>query len=163
MITIHDAVKSGDLATLKILLSKNPKLLDCRHVKTDFTPLCYAVISERLACLDTLILEGADLNIQIGNLERTPLILAVIFGKEKSIQRLLTENELEPNLTDTDGNTALMQAILLNDKPMVSLLAPHTRHSIPNYEGKTALTLTEDPEINDILISHSNNARLQSS
>jgi ankyrin repeat protein len=104
---IHQAAKAGDVARLKDLLARDPKLIDSRD-ENGMTPLHHAVREKRPAAVDLLISGGAD--VQAQNVEKsTPLHLAAIAGDAAAVKRLLAAGA-DPKIRDIRGRQALFLA-----------------------------------------------------
>ena len=81
----------------------------------------------------------------------TPLMLAVEGGAFHQVQELLQKGA-DPNSQDASGNTALMRAVQKQNLPMVQILLRHGAWpTIRNSQGLSALDMSKDPKISDLL------------
>jgi formylglycine-generating enzyme required for sulfatase activity len=84
---IHDAASKDNVAKVKALLRKNPKLLNARD-KDQSTPLHYAVSSGKTGVLKLLLSKNALVNLK-RNDGATPLHIAVAMKKKDVINMLV--------------------------------------------------------------------------
>ena len=89
---IHDAALKGDLAKVKMLLSKNPKLLDVRS-ENEKTPLHYASQGGHLEIAEFLIAKGADVNSR-NIADETPLHYAAALGHKEVVDLLIRKGAI---------------------------------------------------------------------
>ena len=89
---IHDGALQGDLAKVKMLLSKNPKLLDVRS-ENEKTPLHYASQGGHLEIVEFLIARGADVNSK-NIADETPLHYAAALGHKKVVDLLIDKEAI---------------------------------------------------------------------
>jgi ankyrin repeat protein len=76
--TIHDAAKAGDLARVKALLKKNPKLVSSRNIDSyGMTPLQVAAQEGHKDVAELLLANKADINAGDNLYGKTPLYIAV--------------------------------------------------------------------------------------
>jgi len=117
---IHQAARAGDVARLKDLLARDPKLIDSRD-ENGMTPLHHAVKEKRPAAVDLLISSGAD--VQAQNAEKSsPLHLAAGAGDAAAVKRLLGAGA-DVKIRDIRGRQALFLACGVgNDLETVRLL-----------------------------------------
>jgi glyoxylase-like metal-dependent hydrolase (beta-lactamase superfamily II)/tetratricopeptide (TPR) repeat protein len=92
---ILDAVKAGDLAKVKALVEKDPKIVNER-LPNGTTVLFAAVANRRLEITEYLISKGAEVNIQ-NNFHSTPLDLACANGAPLELVKLLVEKGADVN------------------------------------------------------------------
>jgi len=110
---IHDAVKRGDLAKVKEILTAFPQLV---HGRDDYgrTPLHEAVNKD---VAELLVARGADVNAR-DNRGRTPLHEAV----NKEVAEFLVAKGADVNATDNDGITPLITAVMHGHEDVVAFL-----------------------------------------
>lgn len=89
---IFQAIAMGDMAKIKELLEKDPKLLN--SVKSSITPLLCAVRLERKDIVKFLISRGAELHIQDCN-GYTPLDYSLKYGYNEIFDLLIKEEAEE--------------------------------------------------------------------
>ena len=130
---IHYAAKYGSAEMMDFLLSQGgDKLIDVEENIQSFTPIQLATISRNFEAFQTLIdhpMGSKQLNI-LDNKGRTLLHLAASSQSDEIMEELLSL-QMDPNIQDVEGNTALM--LLL--------------YSIDQYESKiseiTAFQITK--------------------
>jgi uncharacterized protein len=140
---LKKAVEANDLKATNNLLKKYPEL-DLNQIYEDGNTLLHLSIrNDFLEIRDLLIASGAD--IEMANLNgRTPLMSAAKYGRIDSLKLLLSKN-VNPNLKDSQGNTALHLAIL-HGFAAIALELIHQGVDIHarNYESKTPLLVALD-------------------
>ena len=116
---IHDAVKKGDIATLRSLLKKNKKSVHAAD-RNGKTALHFAAQMNRIDMITLLKNYGAKLD--AGNVNGVkPLHYAVYFGHKGAVLALL-ELGADINGSDRSGNTALEFAIGQKRKEIAAIL-----------------------------------------
>jgi ankyrin repeat protein len=120
------------------------------RVNEDITPLMQAVASGDEESVRILLDQGADVNAKDKTtiieddghekeINRRPVLL---YFTNNTVLRLLLERGADPNVTDTDGNTALMIAAERSDAQAVqALLAWKADVKARRKDGMTALSL----------------------
>ena len=73
-----------------------------------------------------------------GDNEQTPLMLASVEGHFKIVECLLSLEYIDPNLQDNFGNTALILAIMLNQKKIANIIWQHPKTNMSNITDKSA-------------------------
>lgn len=101
---IHQAVTSGNLATVKSLMSKNSSLLNLKD-RNGYTPLHYAVSSNRTAIVTYLLEKNADVNAQT-RYNYSVLHFAVM-NRSAAILDALLAKKPKLELKDNAGQTPL--------------------------------------------------------
>lgn len=135
---LMDAVKSGDTAAVRSLLSQ--KKADVNAPAADSSTLLdWAVEENNLDIANLLIDAGADVNAKT-RYNITPLSLACSNGNVKTIERLLKAG-VDPNGTSEDGQTVLMTAARNGKVDAVKMLLTHGAkvNAVEPYKGQTAL------------------------
>ncbi len=127
-----------------------------------YPPIVFAITGGHKDCMTHLLSLGANVNLQSGPSDYTPLMIAVITNQEELLAELIEQHKnntisISYDITDRHGNTALMLAAKAGFTAAVTLLSPHTDHGIINYEGNAAAHLTNNEEIIEILKSSSPN------
>jgi len=133
---IHDASKTGDLNTVKLLLSADHDLIDSSN-DDGMTVLHVAAYNNQPNIVEYLIAEGADINPRSGS-GSTPLHGAAYYGFI-DIARILIENGCDPNLKNNGGYTPVLSALAGNQADMVELLI--TKGIDPNQRNNHSRTL----------------------
>jgi len=123
---ILEAVKKGNIAKVKTLLSKNIKLIDERD-KNKWTLLHWAAIGGYKEIAELLISKGADVNAQ-NEFDETPLHWAVGRGpkiideRKKDLVELLISKGADINAKDKFIATPLHYAVRCGNNEIAKLL-----------------------------------------
>lgn len=132
---IFNACKTGDLDSVKKLLTSNPALLNAKD-KSGLTPLHYGS-TKSLEVVIYLIDKGADVNARSKS-GATPLYSAARFG-QTAIAKYLLEHKADIN-AKSDGGSVMHQAAYRSPKPMVELLLSYKPDlTITDKEGRTCI------------------------
>lgn len=134
---LADAVKNGDLASVRLLLAKKA---DVNAAAIDSsTPLHWAVQTNNLEMVNVLIAAGANVKAAT-RYQITPLALACSNGNAAIIERLLQAG-VDANSTSEEGETALMAAALNGKVDALKVLLTHGAkvNATEPYKGQTAL------------------------
>lgn len=118
---IHEAVESGDLATVKDLIEKDAALLESRDGDGS-TPLHIACIKGHLELARYLLEKGAD-PLAGDNENSTPLHIAAIGGNTATAQLFLDRN-IDIDIRDDNGMTPLLFAGYRRQQEMIEFLIP---------------------------------------
>jgi ankyrin repeat protein len=116
---IHDAAEKGDLAKVKGLLAKDPKLANEKDQAGNF-PLYYAAALGHQAVVELLIAQGADLKARNG--EGVTALHGAADSGRKEVCELLLAKGADINVQDNDGATALGFATIADKIEIVRLL-----------------------------------------
>ncbi|KAJ9180078.1 hypothetical protein P3X46_008367 [Hevea brasiliensis] len=115
---------------LKILLEHhaNPN----SETEDNITPLLSAVAAGSLACLESLVQAGADVNVIAGG--ATPLHIAADNGSSEILNCLLKAGA-DPNVVDEDGQKPIQVAATRGNRAAVEILFPLTSEvqTIPEW------------------------------
>ena len=115
-----DAAKNGSIATLKVLSSKTPALLQYKQPGIVNTALHWAAARNQVPALEWLLEAGMDENITNGS-GGTALHTAASNDAWEAVQ-VLCKAGCHPNHKDDDGQTA-RDVAALRDKSKVELHA----------------------------------------
>ena len=115
---IHQTVKQGKLEEVKILLEKNPDLVNATY--NDKTPLHLAAELGNKPIVELLIGKGADINAKSG-FKRTPLHFAASSGHDE-IVRLLIARDAVLNEMDSYKITPVFRAAYYGHRNIVEML-----------------------------------------
>ena len=116
---IHEAAKKGDIATLKMLLERNPELINEKDIYGNAS-LHFACQGGHKDVVEFLIIKGADLNVK-NNDERIPLHFAAGFG-HKEVVSLSISKGAKINSKDRHGDTPLYFAAFAGHTDIVRLI-----------------------------------------
>ncbi|MHC9538071.1 MAG: ankyrin repeat domain-containing protein [Vulcanimicrobiota bacterium] len=123
---IHDAIRSGDLARVKALLERYPRLISDIDGSSDPTLLHEAALSGNCDIVRFLLSKG--MSVKCGDIcERTPLHMAVDQA-QKDLIELFIQKGADVNARSNDGFTPLRM---------------EKRSEILRYEVKLARELTD--------------------
>ncbi len=132
-----DAVKSGDVGTVKSLLAKKA---DVNATGADSSSaLHWAVQANNLEMVGLLLDAGAKADLKT-RYNITPLSIAASNGNAKIIERLLAAG-VDPNSTSEDGQSALMSAALNGNVDALKVLLKNGAkvNAIEPFRGQNAL------------------------
>jgi ankyrin repeat protein len=119
---IFNAVQKGDVARVKAMLRKDPKLIKVRFGEGRFTPLHWAARYGRVKVAALLIAKGADLSAKTGEGEGwTPLHYAAAEGGP-GVVRLLLDKGAKVGARGTEGQTPLHAAAGAGNPQVIHLL-----------------------------------------
>ena len=161
--TIREAIENNDISLVRRLVLEQKvdvNETECRG----YTPLLYATLWQRTDIVEFLWEVGADIyrmnhagqdafekaliyrNFDILRIlakgVNTPLIRAVRSGNEQIASFLVDELKASVDLTDVEGNTAIMIAAQNDHSNIVDfLIRANARIDIHNQSGQTALSL----------------------
>ncbi len=116
---IHDAVKSGDLAAVKAILSAQPDRLKAVNER-GYTPLHIAARESRIEMASFLLEKGADLEAK-NPTGVTPLYAAVASKKPEAV-RFLLDKGADPNAQTRYQTTPLFAAAESGSVEIIRLL-----------------------------------------
>jgi ankyrin repeat protein len=117
--SLEEAIRNGDVESVKSILKKNPGLLD-KEVNSLLKPLHYAAYLGKKEIAQYLISKGANIDEEIGG-HSTPLNFAVRYGN-LSTAAVLIENGADIFSKTPQGTSYLHFAILSGKKEMVGFL-----------------------------------------
>lgn len=104
---IHEAAKTGDLEQLKIILKKNPSLVNSTD-QDKMTPLHHAIDAGNLEAASLLITSGADVN-AVNYKKETPLHIASYEGNAEAV-KLLLKHDADPTMREMRDRIPLFLA-----------------------------------------------------
>lgn len=110
--SLHFAVKTRSLEICELILPRVADI-DARY-KTGESALHMACLFESVDIVRLLVKNGANVNAQDYSNEITPLVYSIL-SNNKEIIALLLNNNAEPNLQDSFGNTPLHYCIIENN------------------------------------------------
>ena len=126
-----------------------------------YSILHWAAANHQESLVTKLLLDkGADVNAQDANNNRTPLHVAILYNTNfwGVIIELISNNQIDPNIRDNDGRTALHLLAIKNEQwdmsaflESITLLVRDERIdcTIQDNDGKTAFDYAEENEIFD--------------
>jgi ankyrin repeat protein len=116
---IFDAAKKGDLKTIKILLKKNPDLVNSKDVY-NMMPLHYAASFGWREEVFFLLDNKADVNAK--NIDGTTPLLFSAYANNQTLAEPLIAHKADVNVKDNKGVTPLHWAARMHNADMVELL-----------------------------------------
>lgn len=121
-----------------------------------YTVACYSAANNQLASLKLIVEQKkADVNIQAGESNMSPLMIAAQNGHEKITAYLLNVSNIKVNLIDANGLNALMHAVINNHSPIVKRLINCTDLAHNTNAGDSVFHLSSDNiDINNLLNEH---------
>jgi cytohesin len=147
---IDDAVKRGDLETVKALLKNHPDLVSSKD-KDGWTPLEFAAMFGHKDMVELLLAKGADVNSKDTACGRTPLH----YARNESVAELLLTNKAEVDARGKGGETPLFMVVLFGHKDVVeSLLAHGADVNAKINNGETPLYGVQNKETAELLLAH---------
>lgn len=102
---IFAVMQKGDVAKVKTMLDKNPKLVKARD-GSGMMLLHWATFDGQKDMIDLLLKKGADVNAPGGVRSSTPLHMACVSGREE-IVKILVENGADVKARNSAGMTPL--------------------------------------------------------
>lgn len=150
-----EAAKSGDLTSVKLIISSNSKIVNCRDLDgRHSTPLHFAAGYNRVPVVEFLLQSQADVHASDkGGL--VPLHNSSSYG-HLEVSQLLINHGANVNATDLWKFTPLHEASAKAKYEIVKLLLKHGADpKIKNRDGATAMDLARDQEIADLLKGNS--------
>jgi uncharacterized protein len=135
---IHDAAETGDLAKVKTLLNKLPKLVSSKD-SSGYTPLHLAAYHCHKDIIELLLANGADVNVKAKNGD-TPLHSAMENSYKDVVELLLTHGA-DTNAKEKDGWTPLHMAVFYDHLILL-------RAKLADYTGVVELLLTHGADAN---------------
>ncbi|MFZ2490573.1 MAG: ankyrin repeat domain-containing protein [Thermoanaerobaculia bacterium] len=154
--TIFDAARSGDVAAIKVLLEKDPALLEARG-SMGLTPIGAAILAGQREAVQLLVDAGADLNVHDDGEGFTPLGLAALRGDE-AVAALLIDHGASIGGRDSFGGTPLHVAAIGGRPEAVRLLLDRGAHAnVRSNDGRTPLAVAIErgrTEAAEVLLSH---------
>jgi FOG: Ankyrin repeat len=115
---VFDIARSGTLEEMKTLVSQNPDIINSKNER-GFTPLILACYRGNTEVAKYLIDNVKDLNYV--SPEGTALSSLCINYNKELVEKMLSKNA-DPNLPDSNGNTALMWAVKRGNIELAKIL-----------------------------------------
>ncbi|RYE01960.1 MAG: ankyrin repeat domain-containing protein [Sphingobacteriaceae bacterium] len=149
--TIFDLARSGTTDQVKSLLKSDPKLVNATNPE-GYSPLTLAVYRSNNAVAKFLVENGAAIDAVSGM--GTALMAAVVKGNDEMVQYLL-EKKANPNLTDANGETALLYSVMFKKHgPAAWLMKAGANAEHKDNRGQSAIDyaiLANDDKLIEIL------------
>ena len=149
--------KAGSLGLNNILEEKITSInVNDKDNHKGYTVACYSAANNQLASLKLIVEQKkADVNIQAGESNMSPLMIAAQNGHEKITAYLLNVSNIKVNLIDANGLNALMHAVINNHSPIVKRLINCTDLAHNTNAGDSVFHLSSDNiDINNLLNEH---------
>lgn len=115
---VFDIARNGTLEDIKKINIASPGVINSKNAD-GYTPLILACYKGNVDVVKFLVKNSNTINIPSGM--GTAMMAATYKGQAK-IVKLLLENKANPNLTDQNGQNALMMAIIVKNKEIIELL-----------------------------------------
>jgi len=142
---IFEVSRKGTVEEVKVIMKQNPDAINLVN-ESGYSPLILACYKGNVTVVNFLIknVKDIDANSSMG----TPLMAAVVKGNKEIVQTLL-ENKANPNITDSNGTTALIYASMFKNYDIVSLLIkaqanPDTKDNRGNSALDYAILANDD-------------------
>ncbi len=149
---IHRAVKSGDIAQMRSILSKEGNWAANCRTRGGITPLHIAAAMNRTQAIKILLINGADINARSQN-GFTPLHWAARRNAANAVESLI-EYGADPSIESRSGITPLDWAERNDAKSVIDVLSRYEKEKKPEPQLPLEKEPTEPPEPVD-LIEHS--------
>lgn len=148
-IDLFEAAAAGKFDMVAYLVFTNPSSVN-DYNDDGFTPLALACYFGHYEVARYLILKGADVNQSLNNsLGIYPLHLAVA-SNNIDIVRMLIEHNVQINVQQNSGVSALHYAAKHGDPDMLILLLENGAHDMPMEDGKLPADLAREQGFNEI-------------
>ncbi|XP_057335133.1 putative ankyrin repeat protein RF_0381 [Microplitis mediator] len=123
------------------------------------TPLICAINKGKLPIIKLLLTYGADVNsLSVpGNLQASPLHLAVDIRNSEAVELILNDCVVDINIVTVHKNSALHYAVFAKDDNIIrQLLNAGVDINLKNVDGETAFTLKviHSQKVNDTITEH---------
>lgn len=143
---ITNAAVNGNREELKILLDKEPSLLNAFN-SDGWTPLHLACYFGQVDSAKLLLSLGADIHVKAKNPNENMPLHAAVANKQIHAVDLLLNNGADVNAKQSGGWTSLHEASLLGDERMVKLLIENGADiEIKKDDGKTPLEVGKEKQ-----------------
>ena len=131
---LMNAASMGDIETVQKLVKNGANINE--KDRSGYTPLIWAIYSNKVEAVKAFIQMGADIEIQDKS-GYTPLILAVSWS-HSDIAKLLIEKHANVNAKSDNGTTALIYAATYGNASIMKLLIDNGADvSVKDNQGKT--------------------------
>lgn len=115
---IFNVARTGSVSDARILLGSDPKLVNAANAE-GYSPLILACYRANNEVAKYFLENGANIDALSGM--GTALMASVVKGNEEMVRYLL-EKKANPNLSDPNGTTALLYAVMFKKHNLASLL-----------------------------------------
>jgi ankyrin repeat protein len=149
---LFTAAKHGETHILEHELHADN--IDTKDKEKGYTLLCYAAGFNQKNVLEFLLKQNANINIQGGELNQSPLMLAIERNHHDIVAYLLADPNIDVTLIDAQGRNALMQAVLSKNIPAITALISKTDLSHIDNFADTVFYLSDDPAVNNLLVPY---------
>ncbi|PGS48749.1 ankyrin repeat domain-containing protein [Bacillus sp. AFS041924] len=145
---LFDATEKGEINKVKEILHKQQGLID-KENEHGLTLLGIAAHFGQFEVVKSLVKHGAKINaISHSKLsfipKNTALHAAIAGAKSKEVIEFLLTNGADPNITDSEGHTALHIAAFEGNIAIAKLLIMNGAKIKNNNSGKTPLEIAEE-------------------
>lgn len=137
---IHQAVMAGDFAKVKVILDKNPSLVNTSE--DGITPVLYAAYQENRKMVNFLVSRGA----------RTDMFVVTIIGDKAKVKSFLDANPNLVNAKDQNGQTPLHWAANKGHIQIVKMLVSlGAKINLKDNTGWTPIEYAEEMQRKDVV------------
>ena len=152
---LHHAVKRVDFEMVSELISHGAEvnIVD----KDNLSPLYIAAEIGSRKIADTLIMNGADINISRKSDEMTPLLIAAGKGNSEIVELLLAQQRINVSAFNADKSSALLLATLNNHNKTCELLVKKIDVNRNNAKGYCPLLIASrngNTNLMEIFLQH---------
>ena len=148
---VFDVARKGTVDEMKLLVKKDADIVNKTNADGN-SPLILASYRGNIDVANFLISNIKDIN-YVSSMG-TALMAASFKGQTLLVQHLL-ENNANPNITDSNGTSALIYATMIKSNEIISLLLKYKADKMhKDNQGKTAIDfaiLDNDKQIIELL------------
>ena len=148
---IFDVARSGTVKEIKLLVKNNAEVLNSKNADGN-SPLILACYRGNVDVARFLISNVKDIN-YVSSMG-TALMAASFKGQALLVEQLL-KNKANPNITDSNGTSALIYATMIKSSEIISLLLKYKSDKMhKDNQGKKAIDfaiLDNDKQLIEIL------------
>ncbi|MCI4669279.1 MAG: ankyrin repeat domain-containing protein [Bacteroidia bacterium] len=146
------AIEVGNFQAFRKIIRKSPQILDQKN-KFGMSPLMFAILHAQKEMVKALLEAGANPNIP-HEFATTPLMMSIVLEHENIEVLLLAKEELQLDLQDQAGATALIYAIQrLREDSVSRLLEAGANPDLRDNDGETPIMYAVKVENTNMLLA----------